>query len=111
MFKKSIEELKPSMAQDWETNWAPLEQLYGQKSKLITELKNIFTKEFGPTVYSVLSCGKVEEAESYVLAIIQEQDVKKYSPNKQQEKKQDDTKAEGSTKPKKVLKVLRVYWL
>ena len=112
-FKKSIAAITPAMAQDWDANWAPLEPLYGAKSQPVTDFKAIFTKEFEPRIYSVLSCGKVEQVECSVLAIIELQD------NKQKpEDKKADTAANASDQDanapvplKKKYKILRMYWM
>lgn len=106
-FKKFAGEVKASMAQDWEANWGMLEPFYGQKNKTITDYKNIFSKQFEATIYSVVSCGKVENVERTVLAIIellpQQQQAQQQQPQQQQQQDAD-------MPVKKKYKVLRMYW-
>ena len=114
-FVKFGQEFKKEMAGDWDSNWKILDYLYDQKSKVIPDVKGLFTKQFGPRVYSVLSCGKVGQVEQQLLAVIREEDVKKKGAVKSQgatsnEKKAatglDQEKEEG-----KRFRILRIYWL
>lgn len=100
-YKKITSDVKTDMAQDWETNWKILEPMYGNKPKqeLMSALKNIFSKEFEPKVYSVLSYGKVGQAEQTLLAIIK------------LVKENEESETKSSDKPKEKFKILRLYWL
>ncbi len=109
-FKKVIEQIKPETKPDWDQQWQIVEPLYGQKPKIISSLKDNFTKEFGSTVYSVLSCGKVEEVECQLLAILKEQAVTEKTA-KPKDNTQNETKTEPGGQAKKMLKILRIYWL
>jgi hypothetical protein len=111
MFKKLLGEIKSEHVQDIDANWSVVEPLFGQKTKIVSLLKNNFAKEFGSTVYSVLSCGKVDEVECKLLAILKEQDVSKKPAKNPKEKATDEAIAETDNQPKKVFKVLRLYWL
>ncbi|NDD53990.1 hypothetical protein EBZ39_08955 [bacterium] len=110
-FKKTLHLLKPEAGQDWDANWQVLEPVYGPKPKAITALKNNFAKEFGSTVYSVLSCGKVDEVECQLLVILKEQNVGKKAAKTSPEKMADKAKSDPDDQPKKVLRPIRVYWL
>lgn len=108
-FKKVIEQIKPEQKPDWDNQWSIVEPMYGQKSKSVGSIKENFTKEFGSTVYSVLSCGKVEEVECKLLAILQSQTVPEKTA-KPKDNAQNEAKSPGG-QPKKILKILRIYWL
>ena len=111
LYKKFFEEFKKEHLQDVDANWDKLEPLFGQKSKTVTALKNNFAKEFGSTVYSVLSCGKVDDVECKLLAILKEQNVSKKAAKNPKEKTTDEATTDADNQPKKVFKVLRLYWL
>jgi len=111
VFKKVIEQCKPDAQTDWDNQWSILEPMYGQKPKIISAIKENFPKEFGSTVYSVLSCGKVEEVECKLLAILQLQTVPEKKTEKPKDKAQNEVKSEPGVQPKKELKILRIYWL
>jgi len=111
MFKKVLSELKPEVVQNIDEKWAAVEPVFGEKTKTVSLLKNNFAKEFGSTVYSVLSCGKVDEVECMLLAILKEQNVSKKPAKNPKEKATDEANAEADNQPKKVFKVLRLYWL
>lgn len=111
----------PKKQYDWEASWDILEPLYGEKPKSIGALKQIFTKQFGAKVFSVLSCGKVGSVESRALAIVQEV-TQKPRPQELEKEAQKDTdntvEAEQSSgsdkkqkKPKVLLRVVRLYWV
>lgn len=102
---------KKDMAQDWDANWKILENLYDQKPKNFSEVKNVFTKVFGPKVFSVLSCGKIGHVEQQVLAVIREEVHKDLATDKQKENPPEEKKSESSSEPKKKFKILRIYWL
>lgn len=103
-YKKIAETIKSDMANDWNINWNILQPIYGTKPKpeLMNALKNIFSKEFETKVYSVLSYGKVGQAEETLLAIIKR-------VKKDEESGSDEHKS--INKPKESFKILRLYWL
>lgn len=111
-YQQFFKEFKKELAQDWDANWKVLEPLYDQKPKIVPDIKNIFTKEFGPRVFSVLSCGNVGRVEQKVLAIIrystrQDNAKKPQEGDEQAEKKEQ----EEDSVPLSAFKILRVYWL
>jgi hypothetical protein len=108
-YKQFLQTFKKDLMQNWDENWKIFENIYDQKPKILSELKNIFTKEFGPKVFSVLSCGKVGQVEQHVIAIIREEKQKEPAVDKQKENATNEKQASG--KPKKAFKLLRVYWL
>jgi hypothetical protein len=116
-FGQFVQKFKKEMAQDWGSNLQTLELLYDKIPKEAEQSKGIFTKEFGPKVFSVLSCGKVGQMEQQLLAVIRLEEVAEQGADKQNEKSQEEKKGEAEQsgksqkKPKKTFKVLRVYWL
>ena len=110
VFKKMFEQIKLDKKPNWDDQWSIVEPLYGQKPKVVSSLKDNFTKEFGSTVYSVLSCGKVEEVECQLLAILKEQAVPEKTA-KPKDNAQNEAKTEPRDPVKKMFKILRIYWL
>jgi len=118
-FKQFVENFKENMVQDWDTNWKTLELLYDEKPKALSELKKIFSKEFWPKIFSVLSYGKVGHVEQVVLAVIKEvgetSEQDDQEDGKDVEKKDEAQSSAGKDKkpsePKKYFKILRIYWI
>ncbi|MFA6527467.1 MAG: hypothetical protein WCT20_03525 [Candidatus Babeliales bacterium] len=115
-YKKIVTDLKPEMAQDWDAHWKTLEPIYGSKPKpeAMNSLKNIFSKEFEPKVYSVLSYGKVGQAEQTLLVVVKltkEEKVDEESGSNDQADATQKNKTKSSDKPKEKFKILRLYWL
>lgn len=117
-FKKVAQSFVSQWSGDWDKNWSAIEPLYGEKPKFLKEMQPIFSKEFGPRVYSVLSCGKVGHVEQRVLALLKET-VKKVVPSQsdQQEKvlaSAQASKSEQQTKAAQsavTFKIEKIYWL
>lgn len=120
-YKKFIDAFDPAWASDWLSNWKKVEPFLGNNTKLLKNLKDIFSKEFGPKIYSVLSCGKVGNVEQRLLAVVmkekkekkkdnKEQQQEKTSPEKDQEKK-NEKKSKQKKEPKEHFRIVRVYWL
>jgi len=114
-FKTFVQNFKKENAADWDQNWKSVEMLYGPKPKMFAGFKNIFSKEFGPEVFSVLSCGQVGNVEQYVLAVIRKEDLAEDATDKQKEQTPEDKtsekKVDSPKKAKKMFRLLRVYWL
>jgi hypothetical protein len=114
-YQQFIGQVKPEFARDWDAHWKYLELIYEHKPSFISSLKNIFSKEFEPKVYSVLSYGKVGHVEQKLLAVIKQ--VKEELPTdakpseEEEEKKLSKDKDKKSSKEKKKFKVLRLYWI
>jgi hypothetical protein len=114
-FKQFSQNFKKEMASDWVANWKHLELLYDQTPKILPVIKDLFSKEFGPKTFSVLSCGKVGDVEQKVLVILQEQDRPKDKETDPKETKKDTAKDKKKDVKQqaqdKIFKVLRMYWL
>jgi len=69
--KNWLENFKPSAK--WEEDWDKmLAHVYGKKFNALPKfIKSLLATKFGPTVFSVLSYGKVEEVAQRFLAIIE----------------------------------------
>jgi len=109
-FKTLIEAFKKDWGADWEKNWTNLQPIYGPISPHVKSYKDILSKEFGPGVYSVLSCGTAEGVEQKLLAVIKEveKDDKEQQKNKTPEQNKKEQEGKSS---KKYFKILRLYWL
>jgi hypothetical protein len=123
VFKQITSSFNPQWSKDWENNWKSIEPLYGEKPKFLKEVNRIFSKEFGPRVYSVLSCGKVGHVEQKLLAIIREvaetdpQADKNNQPQDQKNIKDDKAPSKGNSskqppaQSRKSFKIEKIYWL
>jgi len=122
--KQFVETFKEEMVQDWDANWKTLENLYEEKPKVLPEIKKIFSKEFWPKVFSVLSYGKVGHVEQIVLAVIKEVNVKEVEKeveetseqdDKNRDKKEETQRSEDKDKKPseqaKIFKILKIYWI
>ena len=113
-FKQLIESYKDDWGNDWDGNWKSLQIIYDQKPKFIKDIQGIFSKQFGPRVYSVLSCGKVGQVEQKLLAIIKLVTEERDDSKKEEKStvvagsKNLDEKDRGSQDR---FKIIRLYWL
>jgi hypothetical protein len=121
-YKTIAQNFKNTWYKDWEGNWKNVQDILGPIPKFWKEIKGIFTKEFGPKVYSVLSYGKVGEVEQRLLAVIKQVEEAppdkgkdKTETNKDNEKKEETSKKTSGEKqkekPKTFFKIVRIYWL
>jgi len=76
---------------------------------LLENLKEILSKEFGPSVYSVLSCGKAGGVEQRLLAVVKE--VEEKEKKQQEENAQEEQKEGKKESSKKTFKIIKMYWL
>ncbi|MFA5074916.1 MAG: hypothetical protein WC436_02325 [Candidatus Babeliales bacterium] len=104
-FNVLIENFKKDWGIDWEKNWQYMAPIFGECPKVLKNISGILSKEFGPKVYSVLSCGKVNNVKQKVLVVIKEMEeyVEKKGEEKSLEKKDDSLK--------KYFKILKMYWI
>lgn len=110
-FNQFLQQFSKDKANDWDANWKVIESIYEQKPKILSELKNILSKEFGPKVFSVLSCGKVGLVEQTLLAVIREEEQKEVAEDKPKGTKTEEKDKQKSKEGRKMFKILRVYWL
>ncbi|MCF7799907.1 hypothetical protein K9L05_03880 [Candidatus Babeliales bacterium] len=104
-FNELIENFKKNWGTDWEKNWQYMAPIFGEYPKILKNISGILSKEFGPKIYSVLSCGKVNNVKQKVLVVIKEMEehVEKKGEEKSLEKKDDSLK--------KYFKILKMYWI
>ena len=101
-FKQVIDTFQPTWGLNWQDHWRFLQPMYDEKRKLVNGIEAIFSKQFGPTVYSVLSSGKVGDVEQQLLAIVKK--VETQDPLVTKNKKDGQQK-------KDEFKVVRAYWI
>lgn len=107
-FKQIIDSFSPEWGSDWNQNWKFIQPLYDEKPKIVKDLGTIFSKQFGPTVYSVLSSGKVGNVEQRLLVVVKKIEIVKtqdQSSSSSQEKKNE------SEEKQQTFKVMRAYWI
>ncbi|MBX9830472.1 hypothetical protein K2X40_00800 [Candidatus Babeliales bacterium] len=115
-FKKVVSEFTENWGQNVDGNWQHLEPIYGDKPKFLSDVKDIFSKQFGPKVYSVLCYGKVGNVEQQLLAIVQEEEKKVEQKNSNDEKhadtkQQPEPDKKAPAQPQKSFRIVRSYWL
>ena len=115
-FQTLIESFKKDWGKNWDQNWKFLQEIYDEKPKFLKNILGIFSKQFEPTVYSVLSCGKVGNVEQRLLVVIKKVD-KEEEPEKEKGKakqgavKKQGDKGDKASKKQKTFKIIRSYWL
>ncbi len=86
-FSKAIEGFAPDLGKDWERNWPILQNFYEDSPKDLPKIKQIFTQEFAPSIYTVLSWGKIHTAEKKILAVLVKDSITVQTPDKQEKKR------------------------
>ncbi|MFH1644645.1 MAG: hypothetical protein ABIA74_05755 [bacterium] len=114
-FAKVVEAFKKDLGKNWDASWDFLLPIYEKKPKFLDNIKNILSQEFGPKVYSVISCGIVGDVQSKLLAILK-LEKKTESKNKQENKTKPPQQTSANEKAvqetsKEQFKVIRIYWL
>ena len=111
-FKNFIDSFKKDWLKNWESNWKQFSPIYGKNIKILKLSEKILSKEFGPKVYSVLSCGKIKNVEQKLLVVLQEIDMeKKEGPKKGSVKKEIAAEKQGEESSSKTFQIVRMYWL
>lgn len=117
-FKQVIDTFSPEWGKDWNQNWKSLQPLYDEKPRVVKDLGTIFCKQFGPTVYSVLSSGKVGSVEQRLLVVVKKVEIVKNQDQNAEEKpggaeggSSSQEKKKDSEEKKQTFKVMRAYWI
>lgn len=118
-FAQFKQQFKPELMNDWDAGWETLQLLYEKKPAFFKEMQGIFSKEFGPRTYSVISYATVGKVTQRVIAIVKKVNRQKtetklgdassaHVDNVQSQHADDGSKQE---KNKYDIKVLRLYWI
>lgn len=117
-FEQTVEVFDKNWGSNWNENWRFLQVLYDARPRLVQDLGTVFSKQFGPEVYSVLSSGKVGDVEQRLLAVVQRVDVASVmSPkDKSDKKKEESNDLSGESKDAQqqeryMFKVVKAYWI
>lgn len=117
-FKQLKEQFKPDFARDWDAHWEILQPFYQKKPPFFKDMQGIFSKEFGPRTYSVISYATVGKVTQRVMAIVKKvekkQDSKKSASADDEQPQETPNNKEPKDKdsgPKFEMKVLRLYWI
>lgn len=114
-FKQFKKQFKPDFARDWDAHWEILQPLYEKKPPFFKDMQGIFSKEFGPRTYSVISYATVGKVTQRVLAVIKKvekkQDPKKSATPDNEESQETGEKKKKDSGPQFEMKVLRLYWI
>ena len=106
-FKKVISKFKSDLGKNWKDNWETVQPILGRRPDKLELFQKILSQQFDPSVYTVISCGKVNNVEQKLLAVLVKQ--KETESKTGQEGKKEAT---GTTQsPKEYFNILKVYWL
>ncbi|MFC1894347.1 hypothetical protein ACFLYH_00170 [Candidatus Dependentiae bacterium] len=117
-FDSVIKKFNKSWPSDWEKNWQNIQLIVGPCPKTFKVYKKILSKEFGPQVYSVISCGKVGNVEQKLLVVLipskdlqqAEENNKKENGSLRQKKTEQQEKIKKESFPAK-FDIVRFYWI
>jgi len=115
-FKEFKSQFKLEIARDWDAHWETLKILYEQKPVFFKEMQGIFSKEFGPRTYSVISYATVGKVTQRVIALVKKIN-RPHAYDKQKDEKVPTQQAASeeneakSIRSKYDYKILRLYWL
>ncbi len=115
-YSDAIANFKKDWGANWDVNWENVIPFFGVQPKFLKEFEDIFSKEFGPTAYSVISCGKVEGVEQKLLAILKqiekkEEQVEQGELTSVNNKANSQSAEEKKENSEKSFKVVKMYWL
>ena len=103
-FKKAIAGYKKGLGRNWQENFSVLQHIYESRPRALPRLAELFSKEFDPTVFTVLSSGIVQTVEARLLAVLVRHVVKQETPKDEQVKQTKST-------PQYTYRVAKLYWL
>ncbi len=118
-FKQVVASFDPELYKNTDELLRILEPVHQQKGRVPDVLKALFSKRFEPTVYSVLSYGKVGNVEQRLLAVVKrvaDKDRSTQAAGNQQVSTATNVQ-NGSTvnnqpdEKKPMFRVVRLYWL
>lgn len=109
-FKTVIDQYKKEWCRDWIKSWEFLRPIFEQKGPLAPQFAKLFTQEFEPSLFSVLSLGVVDGVEQRLLAIIKKVDKKK---DDQADAHQASVSGEEQKNkvPTTEFKIIKMYWI
>lgn len=112
-FKTFIKSFNKDWLKNLQANWKNYAFMFGKNDKILKIAEKILSHEFGATVYSVLSCGKVKNVEQRLLVVLKEVDKEKSESGLKKnsvKEKRDLEKKKGEKLPK-TFQIIRLYWL
>ena len=109
-FKKAAEGYTLGMGRDWPGHFNVLQHLYEKELRDLGRMQGLFSKEFDPTVFTVLSSGTVHAVEARLLAVLVKEVVKHKDPEAKQGAKTPDAKPKQQ-RPTITYRVAKLYWL
>lgn len=71
--KKAIDGFQDDLGENWIMNWSRIEPIYGRSPMNLNEVQKIFSQQFDPEVYTVLSSAKVGETTQLLLALLEKE--------------------------------------
>lgn len=107
-FKKAVDGYKKGMGRNWQENFNIVQHVYEKQPRALPRLAELFSKEFDPTVFTVLSSGTVQTVEARLLAVLVRHVVK---PEKTKEERTAATKQTEQQRPTITYRVAKLYWL
>lgn len=103
-FQKVVDKFKIDLGSNWGINWEIFLPIYEKRSASFEVLKKLLSQQFAPSVYTVISCGKVGNVKRKLLAVLVKQDVDDGNKDSSNQKKR-------KLNPAEYFKVVKVFWL
>ena len=107
-FKKAIGGYKKGLGRNWQENFSVLQHIYESRPRALPRLAELFSKEFDPTVFTVLSSGTVQTVEARVLAVLVREVLKQDKPK---DAPVGAIKQNSQQRPIITYRVAKLYWL
>ncbi len=99
IFERVIKNYKSDLGKDWTANWNMLMPIYDKRLPQFNLVSGILSQQFAPQVFSVISCGKVQDVEECILVVFKIIEI-----NKQTE----EIKGKRFSN---LYKIVKIYWL
>lgn len=97
-FKRAIKLFKKDLGKSWVNNWTILKPLYEKAPHRLAQLQRIFSQQFAPSIYTVLSSGTVHDIKQKLLAVL--------VPSKQQGKGQKQSEQKRTS-----YSIYKLFWV
>jgi hypothetical protein len=106
-FKQIIDNFKPDLAANWTQNWHQLIPIYNKEPRSLQSIYKIFSQQFAPEVYSVISYASVSDVEIKLMAILVRQNIREES----RDENKDAAPSNANKKPSTKYEIAKIYWI
>jgi hypothetical protein len=110
-FKKTISQFKKGLGAKWNENWQVLAPIYGNTPRNFNVVQKILSQQFDPTVYTVISSGKVHDVQQKLLAVLEKKEMPSTSKDNSSKKQEKPEVQKKTAEPGISFKIVKLYWL